>query len=64
MYTAYAFDGLVVSLLAIGSKSAGMNQAEIDGFLMAIKIRSTTSFRGEVKPFVPCRNILQHVKEP
>jgi hypothetical protein len=28
-----------------------------------MKIRSTTSFGGEVKPLVPCRNILWHVKE-
>jgi hypothetical protein len=30
----------------------------------AIKIRSTTSFGGEVEPSAPCRNILQHVKGP
>jgi hypothetical protein len=36
----------------------------ITGFLMAIKIRSTTSFQGEVKPSVPCREIFRHVKEP
>jgi hypothetical protein len=34
-----------------------------DGFLRAIKIRSTPSFGWEVKPEVPCRNILRHVKE-
>jgi hypothetical protein len=32
-------------------------------FLTAIKPLSTTSFEGEVKLFVPCRNILRHVKE-
>jgi hypothetical protein len=40
------------------------NSAENNGFLRAIKIRSTPSFRGEVKPFAPCRKILQHVKNP
>lgn len=32
----------------------GSNQAEVDGFLRAIKIRSITSFGREVKPGVPC----------
>jgi hypothetical protein len=34
------------------------------GFLRAIIIRSTTSFGGDVKPSVPCRNFLGHLKEP
>ena len=34
---------------------AGSIPAEVDGFLRVIKIRSTTSFGGEVKPPVPCR---------
>jgi hypothetical protein len=42
----------------------GSNLAEDDGFLRAIKIRSTTYFRGEIKPSVPRRKILRHVKEP
>jgi hypothetical protein len=33
-----------------------------DEFLRAIKIYSTPSFRGEVKPEAKCHNILQHVK--
>jgi hypothetical protein len=33
-------------------------------FLRAIKIRSMTSFGGEVKPSAPCRKILKHVKDP
>jgi hypothetical protein len=37
--------GLVVSVFATGP----------NGFLRVIKIRSTTSFGGEVKPSVPCR---------
>jgi hypothetical protein len=40
------------------------NPAEDDGFLRAITIRSITSLGGEVKPSVPCRKILRHVKEP
>jgi hypothetical protein len=40
------------------------NQAESDGFLTAIKTRSTTSFGGEVKTLIPCHKILLHVKEP
>jgi hypothetical protein len=39
------------------------NPAEGDGFLMAIQVRNMTSFRGEVKPSVPCDNILRHVKD-
>jgi hypothetical protein len=37
--------GLVVSVLATGPIPT-----EVDGFLRVIKIRSTTSFGGEVKP--------------
>jgi hypothetical protein len=44
--------GLVVSVLATGPKAI---PTEVDGFLRVIKIRSTTSFGGEVKPSVPCR---------
>jgi hypothetical protein len=39
---------------------AGSTQAEGDGFLRAIKIRSTPSFEGEVEPSAPCRKILWH----
>jgi hypothetical protein len=42
----------VVSVLAPGPKVRGFNP---DGFFRVIKIRSTTSFGGEVKPSVPCR---------
>jgi hypothetical protein len=41
----------------------GSNLAEGNGFLRAIKICNTTSFGGEVKLAVPCRKILQHVKD-
>jgi hypothetical protein len=40
----------------------GSNLAE--EILMEIKIRSMTSFGGEVKPSITCRKILWHVKEP
>jgi ribosomal 50S subunit-associated protein YjgA (DUF615 family) len=40
------------------------NPTEDGGFLRAIKIRSTTSSGGEVKPSAPYRKILQYVKEP
>jgi hypothetical protein len=42
---------------------AGSNPAEGDGFLRAIKLRSTTSFGGEVKPSVLCRKILRRAKD-
>jgi hypothetical protein len=54
---------LVVSCLPLDQRVAGSNAAEDDGFLMAIKIRSTASLGGEVKPSVPCK-ILWHVKNP
>jgi hypothetical protein len=47
-----ALGGLVVSVLATGPKVRGFDP---NGFLRVIKIRSTTSFGGEVKPSVPCR---------
>jgi hypothetical protein len=46
--------GIVVMVLAIGLKLTGSNPAEGDGLLVAIKIHSTTSFGGEVKPSSPC----------
>jgi hypothetical protein len=48
--------------LPLDPSFAGSNPAQDDGFLMAIKIRSTTFFGGEVKPFVPCRKTLRHLK--
>jgi hypothetical protein len=38
--------------------------AEGGGFLRAVKICSTTSSRGKIKPAIPCRKILRHVKDP
>jgi hypothetical protein len=40
----------------------GLNPAEAKDFFRVIKIRSTPSFRGEVKPEAPCRKILLYVK--
>jgi hypothetical protein len=37
---------------------AGSIPAEVDGFLRVLKIRSKTSFGGEVKPSVPCRRFM------
>jgi hypothetical protein len=54
----------VVSVLATGLKGRGFEPGQCDGFLRAIKIRSTLSFGREVKPEVPCRKILRHVKDP
>jgi hypothetical protein len=45
-------------------KFAGSNQTEDNGFLMAIKIRSTAFFVGEGKEVASCRKILRHVKYP
>jgi hypothetical protein len=53
----------MVSVLAIGPKVRGFRPGRGDGILRAIKIRSTLSFGGEVKPSAPGRKILQHVKE-
>jgi hypothetical protein len=54
--------GVVVSVLATGPKGRGFEPGQDDGFLRAIKNRSIPSFGSEVKPEVPCRKILWHVK--
>jgi hypothetical protein len=56
--------GVVVSVLATGSKGRGLKPVRGDGLLRAINIRSTPSVGWEVKPEVPCRKILWHVKDP
>jgi hypothetical protein len=55
--------GVVVSVLATRPKYREFEPGKGDGFLRAIKIRSTPSFGWEVKPEVPCRKILRHVKD-
>jgi hypothetical protein len=58
--------GIVVGVLAIEPKIRGFKLGGGRWILMAIKIRSTTSFGGEVKPLVPCRNVFFYgkLKEP
>jgi hypothetical protein len=41
----------------------GSNPTKDDGFLRVIKIRSTPSSGGKVKPSAPCRKTLRHAKE-
>jgi hypothetical protein len=55
--------GVVVSVLATGPKGCWFEPSHGGGFLKVIKIRSTPSFGWEVKLEVPCRKILQHVKD-
>jgi hypothetical protein len=55
--------GVVVNVLATGPKDRGFKPGRGDGFLRAIKIRSTLSFGWEVKPDVPCNEILRPVKD-
>jgi hypothetical protein len=54
--------GAVISVIATEPKGHGFEPGQGDGFLRAIKIRSTPSFGWKVKPEVPCRKILRHVK--
>jgi hypothetical protein len=56
--------GLVVSELSIGPTIRGFRPGRVWWVLRAIKIRSTTSFGGEVKPSVPYCKILWYFKEP
>jgi hypothetical protein len=53
----------VVSVLATGPEVRGFEPGQGDGFLRAVKIRSTASFGWEIIPEVPCRKILLHVKD-
>jgi hypothetical protein len=53
----------VVSVRATGPKGRRFEPCQGDGFLRAIKIRSTPFFGWEIKPEVPCRTILGHVKD-
>jgi hypothetical protein len=54
----------VVSVLATGHKDRKFKPGLGDGFLGALKIRSTPSFGWEVKPEIRCLKILSHVKNP
>jgi hypothetical protein len=50
-------------VLSTGPKCRRFEPGQRDGFLRAIKIRSTPSFGWEIKPEVPCRKILRYVKD-
>jgi hypothetical protein len=49
-------------VVAIGPKGRGFKPGRGVGYLRAIEVLSTSPFGWEVKPEVPCRNILRHVK--
>jgi hypothetical protein len=49
-YDLVVLGGVMVSVFAIGPKVRGFKPGRGDGLLRAIKIRSTPSFGGEVKP--------------
>jgi hypothetical protein len=59
-----ALCGVVVSALAVGPKVRGFTPGRIRWIFNNVKIRSTNSFWGEIKPSFPCRNTLRHVKDP
>jgi hypothetical protein len=50
--------------LPLDTRFSGSNPAKDNGFLMATKIRGTTSFRKEVKLAIQTCKISQHVKDP
>jgi hypothetical protein len=52
----------VVSVFATGPIGRGFESGKGDEFLKTIKIRNKTYFGWEVKPELPCRKILRHVK--
>jgi hypothetical protein len=54
----------VFSVIATGHNGRRFKPGRDYEFLKAIKIRSTPSFGWEVKPEVPRRKNLRHVKEP
>jgi hypothetical protein len=60
------FCGVTVSVLTIRLKIRWLKPVEDNGFLRAIKLRSTPSFDGEVKlkATSQCHKISWHVKEP
>jgi hypothetical protein len=49
--------GVVVNVLATGSKSCGLKPSQGNGFLRVIKIHSTPSIGWEVKPEAPRHEI-------
>jgi hypothetical protein len=61
-YAIVILGGLVVIVLAIGPKVRRLKPGRGRWILRAIKLWSTTSFGGEVKPSVQCCKILRYVK--
>jgi hypothetical protein len=57
MYNVHMSPSVVqwLSSLPLDRGFAGSKPAEEDGFLWAVKVLSTNSFGGEVKPAIPCR---------
>jgi hypothetical protein len=53
----------VVNMLATVSIGRGFEPCQGDGFLKAMKVRSTPSVGWDVKPEVPYRKILRRVKD-
>jgi hypothetical protein len=51
-------DGVVISVLATGPKDSGFKPGRGD------KIPQHTFLRMGIKPEIPCRKILRHVKDP
>jgi hypothetical protein len=56
------FSGVIFSVVSVRPKVHGFKPGRGGRFLKAIKIHSTPSFGGEVKPEAPYRKILRHVK--
>jgi hypothetical protein len=54
---------VLFSVIAIGPNVRGFKHGQVDGFLRAIKIRSTTSFGGEIKLDASYRKILRHEQD-
>jgi hypothetical protein len=55
--------GVVITVLVTEHKGRGFKPGRGDGLLREITIISTPSFGWEVKPEVPYRKILRHVKD-
>jgi hypothetical protein len=64
MSNSVVLGGLVVSVLVIEQKVRGFKPGRRRWIFKGDKVRSTPSFREEIKPSVPCRKILRHAKEP
>jgi len=59
-----AFGGLGVSVLAFSTQVRGFKPGRSRRIFKGEKILSTPSFRGEVKPSVPCRRFAACKKIP